>query len=175
MNPYPAPKANKSLAWRVPVAFICGFMAAAVIATTFERVGTMDGYDWFASVFLFVAFLWPTIRTIKHILRRREAIRIARTLVQKTEETLTLEQLNREIPVSNLSKRLYTLINKDYLQNIHLDLAKNAIVLSAPNQLVEQNEIIAVECPNCGAKNQVTKGRIGRCVYCEQPLMLHNE
>lgn len=150
-------------------------MAAAVIATTFDGVDTMDGYDWFASVFLLVAFLWPMIRIIKHILRRREAIRIARTLVQKTEESLTLEQLNREIPVSNLSKRLYTLINKDYLQNVHLDLAKNAIILTAPNQRVEQNEIITVECPNCGAKNQVMKGRIGRCMYCEQPLTLHNE
>lgn len=175
MNPYLLPKVNKRLAWRVPVAFFCGFMAAAVVATTLERVDTMNGYDWFAAVFLLAAFLWPTIRTIMHILRCREAIRISRTLVQKTEETLSLEQLNREIPVSNLSKRLDTLINKGYLQNVHLDFVKNAVILIAPNQRVEQNEIIAVECPNCGAKNQVTKGRIGRCVYCEQPLTLHIE
>ena len=175
MNPYLTSKATKSLAWRFPVALFCCVMSVATVLTTLERQTTMNGYDVTAFLLLLALFLWPAIRIGRHLLLRYDALRIARILTYTTEESVSMENLHRDLPMRHLTKRLATLIQRDYLQNVHIDSAKNAVVLTAPNQQVIHNDIIEMECPNCGAKNQVIKGRVGRCIYCEQPITLHNK
>ena len=105
---------------------------------------------------------------------RARARRFADVFQQITEESIPLRQLSTRTRMRNAEKRFHRLLEKRYLQNVLVDAQKRAVVLTAPNRRVEQRAFVQVECPNCGAKNQVVRGRIGRCAYCDSPLMAQN-
>ena len=171
MNPYLTEKARRPLSWRIPAALFMAFLSAVTVWTVAEKAAQGEWSTAWAGVFLLALFLWPVFATARHALRRRDAQRIARGLEYRTEESVPLESLGAEVALPRLEKRLWRLVDKGYLQNLRLDRTKRTVVLAAPSRQVEREEIIEVECPECGATNRVVRGRIGRCSYCEQPLM----
>ncbi len=117
---------------------------------------------------------WPVVRIAARWVYGARARRFADVFQQITEESIPLRQLSTRTRMRNAEKRFHRLLEKRYLQNVLVDAQKRAVVLTAPNRRVEQRAFVQVECPNCGAKNQVVRGRIGRCAYCDSPLMAQN-
>lgn len=172
MNPYLTQKSLKGYAGRATAAAICTFIAAVTVSTTADFVMQKEWDTVGASVLILALLLFSVYRNMRHIMFCREAQQIARHLICRTEECVSIEQLNADIAKPRLAKKISDLIDRGYLQNVRVDAQKRSIVLTAPNQRVVNDEIVAMECPNCGAQNQVTRGRVGRCFYCEQPLIL---
>ena len=38
----------------------------------------------------------------------------------------------------------------------------------------EMEKTLVVECPGCGARNTVIRGRSSKCQYCDSPLKIHS-
>lgn len=175
MEAYLAPRAEKGLKWRGPVAILCLTLAISAVITACERAGELQAVDVLAYALLLTLLLWPAGRIALHAARRRDAVRIARALADIAEETVTLESFSALVHVQRPAKRLCTLVERGYLRGVHMDPARGAICLTAPNARVADGDIVELECPGCGARNRVARGRIGRCEYCGQPLAPHNK
>ena len=175
MEAYLAPRAKKGLKWRGPVAVLCLALACTAVITAFERAGELQAVDALAYALILALLLWPVARIALHAARRRDALIIARALADIAEETVPLESFSALVHVHKPAKRLCTLVARGYLRSVHMDPARGAICLTAPNARVAGGDIVEVECPGCGAKNRVAGGRIGRCEYCGQPLAPHNK
>lgn len=173
MNPYLTQKSIRSCTWRMPVVAICVFTAAIAAFTTVDFAQQGKWETVCAGMLIMALLLYPAYRNVRHIASCREARQIARHLAYRTEERISIEKLNGELSKPRLAKKLSRLIDHGFLQYVRIDVQAGSVVLTAPNQRLIDDDIVEMECPNCGAKNQVARGRVGRCVYCEQTLILH--
>lgn len=171
MNPYLTQKSVKSNTWRIVTASLCLFFAVIAFTTMLDFIQQKNWGTVCADLAMIAALLIPAYRNIRHIVRSNDARQIARHLAQRTEERVSLESFMRDAGKPCLAKHLGRLIEGGFLQNIRIDAQTRTIVLTAPNQRLIDNDIMEMECPSCGAKNQVTRGRVGRCAYCEQTLI----
>ena len=173
MNPYLTQKAERGILWRTLVALLCAYSVVASICLLPEPLAKREWIDVFAALFVMLCFLLPLVRLTRGVLLRLDARRMARSLAGRLEDGIPLEKLNAELRMHGLPRRLQRAIDGGFLQNVCIDFERNRVVLTAPAPHASQGEIIVVECPSCGAKNQTVAGRLGRCSFCNQPLMAH--
>lgn len=174
MNPYLTSRAERGILWRTLVALLCAYGAVASICLLPAPLAQREWIDVFAAVFVMLCFLLPLVRLTRGILLRLDARRLARSFAVRLEDGIPLEKLQGELRMHGLLRRLQRAIDGGCLQNAYIDLERNRVVLTAPAANASPGEIIVVECPSCGAKNQTVAGRLGRCSFCNQPLMAHD-
>ena len=58
-----------------------------------------------------------------------------------------------------------------YLKDVAYNGATRVITLLNTDKPAVTEEFITLECPNCGAKTRVLKGRNARCPYCDQAII----
>ena len=171
MNPYLTDKGQYYPQWHKPV------FAALVILTamlTYVDVDFMIKGEWnTASVGLFMIAmcLWPMLRMIHRWRCHVHARQLAEAFLQVTEESIPLDKLYSRVRMPKLEQWLYRLLKHGYLKNAYVDAQMNTLVFTAPNPRVQKAEFIAMDCPSCGAPNQVMLGRVGRCAYCNSTLI----
>lgn len=118
-----------------------------------------------------LCFLLPLVYLTRGILMQLDARRLARSFAGRLEDGIPMEKLQSELRMHDLMRRLQRAIDGCCLQNAYTDPERNRVVLTVPAANASPREIIVVECPSCGAKNQTVAGRLGRCSFCNQPLM----
>ena len=175
MNPYLTEKAEGSPFWHKPVFGLMVFLAGllAVVDVDFIREG--DFSTAVVGLGLIALCVWPVARIAARWIYGAQARELARVFERSPEETLTFKELDSRVQRPDAQRRVERLLEKRYLQNLHVDAQRRGVVLTAPNARVQKNEIVQMECPNCGAKNPVIRGRVGRCAYCESPLIYKRE
>lgn len=118
-----------------------------------------------------LCFLLPLVYLTRGILMQLDARRLARSFAGRLEDGIPMEKLQSELRMHDLMRRLQRAIDGGCLQNAYIDPERNRVVLTAPAANASPGEIIVTERPSCGAKNQTVAGRLGRCSFCNQPLM----
>ncbi len=171
MGDYLTKKATIKRPWEVFIVLILGLIGGVSLYNCIEFFVKNEVGTAFAGLFITVALLYPAVRIVRRIILRVQAKNIARQLEMITEERISFPKLQGMIPMKRLVKTLEKLIKGEYMQNIHIDWENNGLVLYAPHKQVEKNRFMEMECLNCGAKNAVFRGRIGRCEFCNQPLL----
>lgn len=171
MNSYLTAKNKRGNAGNIAILLGMGFLTGICASVALDFFLNGNNGTGMAGLVLTALSLWPVLCALKRILRKRWARQFANCFMGLYDERLTFSKLQSLLPMRNLVQKLQRLIEKGYLQNVRLDLAANGVVLSAPNRHVEENRYIEMECPSCGAKNTVLRGRIGRCAFCDQPLL----
>ena len=101
----------------------------------------------------------------------RNAKIIASYLNGISSESIEMQQMNQKIPIGDPVNKIESFIKKGYLTNIHLDWENNLVVLLAENKFVNSGRYIEIDCPNCGAKTMILKGRVKTCEYCGGTLL----
>jgi len=170
MNPYLTTKAARAPRWYFPVIGVLGMLAAATVSVIVDFIKQRDWGTAAAGALLLAGFLWPVCRMVFHWLCGRKARALAHVLQFSAEAFLPLDQLQSRVSMRGAAKWAVRLIDRQYLQNAYVDKQRNALVLTAVGAPVRQLEMIQVECPHCGAANQLVKGRPGRCSYCDSVL-----
>ena len=174
MNPYLTEKAEGSPGWHKPVFGLMLFMTGVLFYVDIDFLLKGDISTAVVGLGLTALCAWPVIRIAVRWVYGARARQFADVFQQTAEESVPLTQLESRARMRNAEKWFHRLLEKRYLQNVLVDDQKRAVVLTAANRHVERRAFVQVECPNCGAKNQVVRGRIGRCAYCDSPLMAQN-
>ena len=151
---------------------LCGFC----ILFTLGAIGAAEKYigegRWgmaATEIILGLLFLYPTFREIQKALKKKKAREIACWFESYAQSTLSFEKFETEMG-KDAVRKLEKMIAKGYIRNIQIDREENYILITAPNRRVNEKIYITVTCPSCGAKNQIIKGRLCNCEYCEQRL-----
>ena len=171
MKDYLTKKASIKRPWEIPIILILGLVGGVALYSCIEFFLKSEVGTAFAGLFIAAALLYPVVRIVRRMILCTQAKTIARQLEMITEERVSFSKLQGMIPMKGLIKTLQKLIKGGYVENIHIDWAANGLVLSAPHKQVEKNRYTELECLSCGAKNTVLRGRIGRCEFCNQPLL----
>ena len=108
-------------------------------------------------------------KEIQKALKKKKAREIACWFESYAQSTLSFEKFETEMG-KDAVRKLEKMIAKGYIRNIQIDREENYILITAPNRRVNEKIYITVTCPSCGAKNQIIKGRLCNCEYCEQRL-----
>ena len=169
MNPYLTNKAEKLGVLQIVVIAICGLFTVAEATLLPGYLKTGDFMKISMGIFLFLAFLLPLLWIVWRFFLRHKAERIAAWFAYYKEDSVTFEKLTAETKPGIVTS-IDRLLRMGYLQNLHIDYEHSSIELTAETRLVKVNVYAVVICPHCGGKNQVVKGRVTRCNFCDQPL-----
>jgi hypothetical protein len=104
-------------------------------------------------------------------------------IVINNNET-SIDNIAAAVPSSyeQTTKDLQKMINNGYFENAYIDVSKREIVLpnknlvqtypisNIKNSPVNEPQIKAVACRNCGANNKVVEGQVCECEYCGSML-----
>ena len=170
MDEYLTKKSRSKKVWDIPVLIVCWLMIVGDGIVLWEHK-LQEGESIGMYIFLGLLFLLPIAKILTRWLWRYRAQKLAMAFTGIVEETISLKALQGQVPMRSIDRKLQHLISKQYLQNVRLDLNAGQLVFTNGNRQVEENAFIMLECPNCGASNRVRKDRIGRCKFCEQPLI----
>ena len=177
MNPYLPEKAEDSPGWHKPVFWLILFLTGLLIKIDIDFIIEKDWSTAVVGMGLIALCAWPVVRIAQRWYYGSHARKLADIFMEMTEESVSFKQLNGRLlkPDKKLAEHVKRLLEKRNLQNLYIDYDKNAVVLAVPSPRVQKREFVQMECPNCGAKNQVIRGRVGRCAYCESPLIYKEE
>ena len=170
MNQFLTEKATKKRIWEIPVIIVCLFFLIIWITILVDQFRDKDISLAIASVLFGAINIFVIYRILTHRLLQLKAQRFAGALSDCPKESLSLDDFGDLVAEKNVEKTLFLLQNGGYLRNVSCNRATHVLSLNAIDQRVANAEYVMVECPNCGAKSRVLKGRIGRCPYCDQEL-----
>lgn len=170
MNEYLTSKSRSKRIWDIPVLIVCGLMIVGDVIVLYDHK-FQEGESIGVYIFIGLLFALPIAKILNRWLWRHRAQKLAMTFTGIVEESISLKALYGQAPMPNIERKLQHLISKQYLQNVRLDISAGQLVFTNGNRQIEENAFIMLECPNCGASNRVRKDRIGRCSFCEQPLI----
>ena len=162
--------------WRRPMRLRAALTAAALffgavlayVTVDFFREG--DTSTGVIGVALAVLCFWPVVGTAKMVVARRQARLLASCFAGVEEPSLRLDVLRGRVPIKDPASVASALIAGGYMRNCTVDLGKNAVLLHGPSRVPEEGDFAAVECPGCGAKVSVQRGRAVHCSFCGTAL-----
>ena len=171
MNSFLTEKARSTPFWHKPVFFLMAFLEGITLWVIVDFVLHKDYETAAAGVFLGALFAWPMVRIFRRGRSARQAQMLTQAFMGVSEDSLPMDQLYSRVPIPRLDQRLRRLISDGYLKNVYVDAQKSAVCFTSADQHVQREERVLMECPHCGAKNSVIRGRVNRCAYCDSPLI----
>ena len=167
MNPYLTKKSTERPQREIVILAVMTLLTGSAISVTLKDLMT-EPEDLGIDLIMTALFAWSVLSTIFRMVRRNLAKRVANRLVNTYDSVLPFDTLGSVVGIKNAQKVLIRLADTGYLQNMGIDHEHRCIVLMAEN---DRKEIfVSVQCPNCGAKNNVVKGRHSKCKFCDQVL-----
>ncbi|MCI7814725.1 MAG: hypothetical protein SO016_04915 [Lachnospiraceae bacterium] len=173
MPPYLTAKSAKVKKGLWLAAGLCILIALVSVSNDIDYIKEGDVTQIAAGFLVTFLFVYPAVRIIRNAFLRARAQRIARCLADYQEATVSFKKLSIEMGADTV-KAMQRLLEKGYLQDLRIDYEHSMVELISPNHMRE-NIYAEVTCPHCGAKNLVIQGRIGRCEFCDSPLMANQE
>ena len=170
----------KNRIWEIPVLAALGiFIAAGISIVGDDMRGRMTSTDVIADAVVMFLFAFPFFRIVIRRVRVRYARQIARVLERTSGSSISLSDLQREARLrGNMERILQILLDKNFMTCIRPDFGAGKLFLvSAAREVKAQEEMektLVVECPGCGARNTVIRGRSSKCQYCDSPLKIHS-
>lgn len=170
----------KNRIWEIPVLAVLGiFIAAGISIVGDDMRGRMTSTDIIADAVVMFLFAFPFFRIVIRRVRVRYARRIAGVLERTSGSSISLAALQREARIrGNMERILQILLDKNFMTGIRPDFGAGKLFLvSAAREVKAQEEMektLVVECPGCGARNTVIRGRSSKCQYCDSPLKIHS-
>lgn len=168
----------KNRIWEIPVLVVLGIFIAAGISIVADDLSTgITSTDIIADALVMFIFAFPFFRILIRRIRVRYAGRIAGVLERTSGTSISLAALQREAGIrGNMEKILQILLDKNFMTGIRPDFGSGKVFLiSAAREEKAREEMektLVVECPGCGARNTVIRGRNNKCQYCDSPLKI---
>lgn len=171
-------KKAKNRIWEIPVLAVLGlFIAVGISIVGDDMSGAMTGTDIIADSIVMFIFVFPFFRILIRRVRVRHAGQIAKVLERTSGSSISLSLLQRETRIrGDMERILQILLEKDFLQGVRPGFSEGKVYLvsaAREERVMEEAERTQVmECPFCGARNTVVRGRNNRCEYCDSPLKI---
>ena len=168
----------KNRIWEIPVMAVLLLFILAGISIVADDMGYgMTSTDIVADALVLFIFVFPFARILIRRVRVRYARRIAQALDRTSGSSISLSGLQREARVrGNMERILQILLDKNFMTGIRPDFGAGRVFLvtAAREEKVqeEMENTLVVECPGCGARNTVIRGRNNTCQYCDSPLKI---
>lgn len=132
-------KALTRRGWELPVLGLLGIVFAIAFKTCLDTVHPEDLFiDLIADVVVMAIFAWPFYPILSRIVRRRLAKRMAEGLERSGADRVPLERLDAVTGVKNARKKLKMLIDKGYIEDVRIDMARGVVELEGMPEPVEE-------------------------------------
>lgn len=141
-------------------------MGLASLSTIPDYVSNADWNGLFIMLAIFAVILLLVLHHFKQYLDCQEARKIATHLNGIASQLVDFKDLEKQIPVDSVIRKLQAHITRGYIQNIQMDLERHVVVLLTRSRLVVEDLYVEVKCPRCGVPQLMVRGRLGECEYC---------
>ena len=141
MDYYLTKKTTRSHVWQAPIAAICTLMGSMATTVCLQNLDFRDlGIQLTASAMLIGMFVWPLFPIVTGFRRRRAARRFAEVFASYPEPYVPLEHLRQATGIRDFLPRLRKLIERGYLQNVQIDLFRQAVQIRPVKEPVREAE-----------------------------------
>ncbi len=157
----------------IVVAITCYFMTFVGISVTLEDLSTDFAINLFMIIFFLGGGIASTIFAIKfmrkHKCYNKYVEKIGARVKISVDELSQLVGNTREITIKNVSEAIKYKMLKGYIN-------ENDEIIIRPSSdfninIERKQEIVTVQCKNCGANNKFIVGRENRCEFCDSVLI----
>ena len=171
MNPYLTSKAiNRKLTW-IPIgfSFLFGIVGGFSLIEDFGN-GTLEADVGFVELFIVLLSLLPAVLKVRKMYRIWMARKLAVAFTQSLEAEVSCKNVEQLTGLTDVIDKTLRLLEAGFLQNVIVDIKEQEFFLYAPNLQNQQETILNIQCPSCGAANQVVLGKLNSCAFCGSPL-----
>ena len=168
-------KAIKKRIWDIPVIAICLLFVFAGFGVFLDFMKEGDIASSAMSVVIVAVNAYVVYRILRHRLLQVKASRYAFALEDAPGIALSMDEYAQMLADDKAEQTFLVLRQGGYLKDVAYNGATRVITLLNTDKPAVTEEFITLECPNCGAKTRVLKGRNARCPYCEQAIIQGQE
>lgn len=159
----------------VILAIGCYFMGFTCLSITFEDLNKDLGINIFLDILFFGGAIAATVYAIKNFMRnncyKKYVEKIGARKKVSIDELAQQMGVTTEVVVANVSKAIKCKMLNGYINE------KEEIIINSGNMQdsasvyrEEKEEIVTVQCKNCGANNKFVVGKENRCEFCDSIL-----
>lgn len=159
----------------VIIAIICYFMGFTCLSITFEDLSKDLGVNIFVDILFFGGAIAVTVYAFKNLMKYK----CYKKYIEKigARKKVSIDELAQQIGdtteevIANVSNAIkYKMLN-GYINEKEEIIIKSSNMQDNVNIYKEEKEeIVTVQCKNCGANNKFVVGKENRCEFCNSIL-----